>query len=65
MLQRRRAPCSADLRQGTVKQKLRVLRSFGEQARQKLLGRLEAAGTQMPEGKLALFGVFRRQESSA
>jgi len=48
-----------------VKQKLRVVRSFGEEARQKLLGRLEAAGTQMPEGKLALFWSFRRQESSA
>ena len=65
MLQRRRAPCSANLRQGAVKQKLRVVRSFGEEARQKLLGRIEAAGAQMPEGKLALICSLGRQDATA
>ena len=59
MLQRRRTARSANLRKGAVKQKLGVVRSFDEEERQKLLGRLEAAGIQVRVCKLALFCSLR------
>lgn len=59
VFQRRLAPRVADLREGAMIAKLRILRSFLEERKKELLGLPQAPGAEMSERKLALLCSLR------